>query len=50
MGGGEQDSYFVLSHTLPVCLSQFNLGTHLEVGQLWLSLYNHITDPHNQTK
>ena len=35
----------VLSHTLPLYLSQISPGTHLEPGRLWVGLQSHATDP-----
>ena len=44
--GGVGANHPVLSHTLPVYLPQISPGTNLELGQLWLSLQSHTTDPH----
>jgi len=37
-------SHPVLSQTLSVYFPQISSGTHLELGQFWLSLQGHVVD------
>ena len=43
--GGLGANHPVLSYTLPLYLPHISPGTHLELGQLWLSFQSQTTNP-----